>query len=536
MSHAKKILARSMVLTAVLASVAGAATATASASPLVLASSARHLVLTADTGTNEYVGNPIELPGIPRSIAITPDARFAYVATEEQNGMSVIELATRRVVGEPIAVGELLDQIAMSPDGADVYAASSSANDVIVIDTLTDRVTAEIALRSAPTGIAITPDGSMAYVIEEEADAVQVLDLQTKKVIGEPIGVKASPQSVAISPDGKFVYVADEGRGLATIDTTTHQVSFIPAGFAGWVTIAPDGRTAWVGDLLSGRALSVINLQTGALIEKIPISEEPGEIAITPDGKFVYANIGGAIHVFDASTYVEASPPIFRAGLYASDLAMTPDQSPTASFSAPTATATVPAAFSGAASTDPDGSVVSWNWAFGDGGIATGVSATHAYGAPGTFGAKLSVIDNEGCGEAEVFTGRTAYCSGGESSVAHPVTVAPAPVAAPPPTPSNRFKFGRLVHNRRNGTVRLQVKLPAAGSLNLAGPQVHMVRKKIGAAGSLWLTVHARVELNKRLKKIHRTTVKVRITFTPTGGTATTTRRSITLLHASRKR
>ncbi len=32
------------------------------------------------------------------------------------------------------------------------------------------------------------------------------------------------------------------------------------------------------------------------------------------------------------------------------------------------------------------------------------------------------------------------------------------------------------------------------------------------------LTIHARVELNKRLKKIHRARVPVRITFTPSSG------------------
>jgi hypothetical protein len=48
----------------------------------------------------------------------------------------------------------------------------------------------------------------------------------------------------------------------------------------------------------------------------------------------------------------------------------------------------------------------------------------------------------------------------------------------------------------------------------------------------MWLTIHARVELNKRLKKIHRAKVKVRIAFTPTGGKPLAKTRSITLLRA----
>ena len=57
-----------------------------------------------------------------------------------------------------------------------------------------------------------------------------------------------------------------------------------------------------------------------------------------------------------------------------------------------------------------------------DGGTATGATPTHTYHGPGTYNARLSVVDGEGCGEAMIFTGRTAYCSGGASSVTHPVT------------------------------------------------------------------------------------------------------------------
>ena len=56
-------------------------------------------------------------------------------------------------------------------------------------------------------------------------------------------------------------------------------------------------------------------------------------------------------------------------------------------------------------------------------------------------------------------------------------------------------------------------------------------------AGSMFLTLHARVMLNKRLKKIHRTRIKYRITFYPEAGcTPTTVHRSVSLLRAPRKK
>ncbi len=52
--------------------------------------------------------------------------------------------------------------------------------------------------------------------------------------------------------------------------------------------------------------------------------------------------------------------------------------------------------FNGGASSDPDGTVVSYAWTFGDGGTATGVTATHVYATAGTFTVTLTVTDNSG--------------------------------------------------------------------------------------------------------------------------------------------
>ena len=47
-------------------------------------------------------------------------------------------------------------------------------------------------------------------------------------------------------------------------------------------------------------------------------------------------------------------------------------------------------------STDTDGSIVSYAWDFGDGGDATGVSATHTFETPGTYEVELVVTDDDG--------------------------------------------------------------------------------------------------------------------------------------------
>ncbi len=57
--------------------------------------------------------------------------------------------------------------------------------------------------------------------------------------------------------------------------------------------------------------------------------------------------------------------------------------------------------FDGSGSSDPDGSIVSYEWDFGDGATATGDSASHTYSAEDTYAVLLTVTDDGGATDTE---------------------------------------------------------------------------------------------------------------------------------------
>jgi PKD repeat protein len=75
-----------------------------------------------------------------------------------------------------------------------------------------------------------------------------------------------------------------------------------------------------------------------------------------------------------------------------------PNEEPVAAFTADQQVGSAPlsVSFDASASTDPDGSIASYAWSFGDGSTGSGVTAEHAYAEPGLYTPTLTVTDNRG--------------------------------------------------------------------------------------------------------------------------------------------
>jgi YVTN family beta-propeller protein len=481
-----------------------------------------------DTQTNQFVGPEIPVGSSPYSIAVTPDGKTAYVANDSGESLNVIDLQTGQA-GPALELGANLYVIAISPDGKTAYITTSSGK-VLVLDTQTNQVVGSIPIEgeaSSLWGVAFSPDGKTAYVANEENNTVAIIDTATRQVVGAPIPVGETPINIAITPDGNLAYVTnEESNSVSVIDTTTRQViGTIPVGEAPWgISITPDGKKAYVANE-TGKSVSVIDTQTNQVVgSPIPVGEQPYETAITPDGKTLYVtNYGGAsenVSVIDTQTdTVKTTIPDTGGAPW--QVVVAPDQSPVPSFSAKQKKLGGPVAFNGLASSDLDGSIANFNWTFGDGKTALNGSPkpSHKYKKAGTYSASLSVTDNEGCSVALVFTGRTAYCSG-SAAASKTVKV----------KPSNLIRFGKLTKNSSNGTAKLQVIVPASGTLKLLGKQVRSTSRKAGKAGKVTLSIRPKAKAGKTLASSHKLKTRIRVVFKPTGGTARGKSKTLTLV------
>jgi YVTN family beta-propeller protein len=480
-----------------------------------------------DTQTNQFVGPEIPVGSSPYSIAITPDGKKAYVGNDSSESLNVIDLQTGQA-SPALELGTNLYVVAISPDGKTAYM-TTSAGKVLILDTQTNQVVGSIPVEgenASVWGVAFTPDGKTAYVLNEGEDKIVTVDTQTRQIVGTPIPTGEEPTNVAFTPDGKRAYVTNyESNDVSVIDVLSGQnVGTIPVGEEPWgIAITPDGKKAYVANYGAG-TVSVINTQTNQVLgAPIPVGNESYEEAITPDGKTLYVTTYGSVSenvsVIDTQTdTVKTTIPDTGGAPW--QVVVAPDQSPLPTFVTTQSKSGGPVNFYGAGSLDFDGTVTGFNWTFGDGASLLGGSTVkHKYTKGGTYTASLAAIDNEGCSVSQIFTGRTAYCSGS----------APASKAIKV-LPSNQFKFGKLTKNRRKGTAKLQITVPAAGTLKLTGKKVRFAKKRAAKKGKVTLVIRPKAKANKALKQNHRLKARIRVTFSPTGGNARSKGKSLTLV------
>jgi serine protease len=72
--------------------------------------------------------------------------------------------------------------------------------------------------------------------------------------------------------------------------------------------------------------------------------------------------------------------------------------------------------FDGSASSDPDGTIESYQWDFGDGSTGSGVTVEHAYESAGEYQVTLTVTDNDGASTTDGVNVNVASGGGGDCS------------------------------------------------------------------------------------------------------------------------
>ncbi len=112
-----------------------------------------------------------------------------------------------------------------------------------------------------------------------------------------------SPTAIVVSPDQQRVFVA-ERFGLFVLNTDHQVLLSVPTGAPGRLAISSDQRTAYLGEQQND-LIRVIDLDLQMTVDTVSVGRGPGDVGLSPGGRWLYVLNAGDISVVDLSQPAE---------------------------------------------------------------------------------------------------------------------------------------------------------------------------------------------------------------------------------------
>ena len=245
-------------------------------------------------GKTLKVIDKVKLSGHPNNIAVGRDGRRVYVGiAQAPGGVDVIDTASLKNV-KTLPTKGAIHNAYVTPDGKYVVAGSIQGKTVNVFDAKTEEPawTLEMDLGIRPMTFSTNPDGSTKWIFVQLTglNGFAVVDFSTRKEINRiknpdlPPGKKTVPEGsdpshgMAVTADGKTLVVCSRLNNFlysySLPDLKPLGGAELGGKGAGWVTLTPDGKTAYVANPVTND-VSVVDIASMKEVARIPVGFVP---------------------------------------------------------------------------------------------------------------------------------------------------------------------------------------------------------------------------------------------------------------------
>jgi YVTN family beta-propeller protein len=291
---------------------------------IIQTNSAGDRVSIIDPATNKVVGEILDIE-VNHGAAVSPDGSRIYVSNEADSTLDVADATTFKVF-KKIPLSGHPNNISIAKDGSKVYVAIAvQPGAVDVIDTATLTKSNSIPVKGAVHNTYTTPDGRWVVAGTIAGKNVTVIDPRTEQpawTLDFDLGVR--PLAFSQNPDGstKWMFVQLSGlNGFAVVDWATHkEIQRIknPDLPPGKSPTLEGGNESHGMAVTADQKFMVVNSRLNSMLYKYSLPElkvvgsaevgmAPDWVTLTPDGKTAYvANAGSHfVSVIDVGSMKE---------------------------------------------------------------------------------------------------------------------------------------------------------------------------------------------------------------------------------------
>ncbi len=216
--------------------------------------------------------------------------------------------------------------------------ADGTASSVSVIDAHSLKVTATIPFgKAGPIFATLSPDKKFLWVTHYlddfntggcDSSAVSVVNLVTM-AIEASLNLPQCPNTLVFSPGGRFAYTMSIAGPISVIDTSKHKIvaSITVSTGQNDIAISRDGRWLYAADA-GDTNLTVVDTTTNKPARQIALNSAPFSIVLTPGGHLAFVATESNTDTFyeinlSAGTVLAMIPPVV--GYLTNGLAVSPN-------------------------------------------------------------------------------------------------------------------------------------------------------------------------------------------------------------------
>ncbi len=159
----------------------------------------------------------------PHGITFLPDGKRVLVTAEERQSLVIVDLEAGNVEASLNTGQEISHMVAMTPDARRAFVANIGSGNVSAFDLESHSLLATVATGRGAEGIAVTPNGREVWVSNRAEDTLTVLDTQSLETLAQ-IKCGSFPIRIVFTPDGAHALVSNARSGdVAMFDVATRR-------------------------------------------------------------------------------------------------------------------------------------------------------------------------------------------------------------------------------------------------------------------------------------------------------------------------
>lgn len=236
-----------------------------------------------DIEANELI-KTVEVGNHPAHLVFTEDGKYVLVTNNEDNNVSVIEVATFAVT-DTIDTGKGPHGFRISADSQKAYIANMGEDSISVLDLETMKDEDRITVGGAPVTTGITTDNKTLVATLNAENSLAIVDLESGEM--KKVEVGTGPAQVYIDQNDQYAYVANQGteaepsNSVTVVDLTSKKATTtIETGKgAHGVVTSSDSKRLYVTNMFE-HTVTVINTEKNEVIETIKVGKVPNGISI----------------------------------------------------------------------------------------------------------------------------------------------------------------------------------------------------------------------------------------------------------------